>query len=147
MYSSGNLNSNVVVKRYSQNLNIFTYINQMNWSRKNKQTSFCVLWAGRQRFIQTIQQLFSGHKFITSILYTVFAFVCSVSDCWLKHFSIQTSRWLIDPLKLPKEEGLEHHQSLWLQSVVSRRQHLGRIRCKTPVILPQEFRGGENSKI
>lgn len=92
-------------------------------------------------FIQTMQQLFSYHKFKMSVLYTALVCVCSVSDCWLKHFTIQASCWLKDPLKLLKEKGLRHHQSFWLQSVASRRQHLERIRCKTPVT----FRNTENN--
>ena len=96
-------------------------------------------------FIPTIQQLLPNHKFKMRTLYTVFVCVCFVFDCWLKHFTVETSCWLKDPLKLLKGKGLQHHQSFWLQSVASKRQHLERIRCKTPVILPQEFRKNNNN--
>lgn len=114
-YRKLNSHSMVTAKWCLENQNVFTRVNQINWSCEiNKH--IWILRASRHCFIHTIHQLFSNHKFITSILYTALACVCSVSDCCLKHFTIQASCWLKDPPKLLKGKGRQLHQSLWLQS-------------------------------
>lgn len=72
--------------------------------------------------------------FATFACMFVFASDCRVGA--LRHFRLPAA-WKI-PWSQRGEEGLWHHQSLWLQSAASKRQRSDQIRCKTPVILPQE---------